>query len=82
VLGVRLIFAFLFFQIASLIPGINTQEFNSCLDSNKHKPLIDSDNILAISSGFQGTPTFVIEKKDGSSKDTYLEHILSLHFRR
>ncbi len=59
-------------KFASLILGLNTQEFNSCLDSNKHKPVIDSDNALAISSGFQGTPTFVIEKKDGSSKDTLL----------
>ena len=59
-------------KFASLIPGINTQQFNSCLDSNKHKPLIDNDNVLAISSGFQGTPTFVIEKKDGSSKETLL----------
>ena len=59
-------------KFASLILGLNTQEFNSCLDSNKHKPVIDNDNVLAISSGFQGTPTFVIEKKDGSSKDTLL----------
>jgi len=59
-------------KFALLIPGINTQEFNSCLDSNKHKPVIDNDNALAISSGFQGTPTFVIEKKDGSAKDTLL----------
>ena len=43
-----------------------------CLDNNKHKLLVDNDNALAISSGFQGTPTFVIEKKDGSSKDTLL----------
>lgn len=59
-------------KFASLIPGINTQQFNSCLDSNKHKRVIDSDNALAVSSGFQGTPTFVIEKKDGSSKETLL----------
>ena len=59
-------------KFASLIFGLNTKEFNSCLDSNKHKPLIDNDNALGISSGFQGTPTFVIEKKDGSSKDTLL----------
>lgn len=59
-------------KFASLIPGINTQEFNSCLDNNKHKPQVDSDYTLAISSGFQGTPTFVIEKKDGSDKETLL----------
>jgi len=59
-------------KFASLITGLNTKEFNSCLDSSKHKTLIDYDNALAISSGFQGTPTFVIEKKDGSSKVTLL----------
>ncbi len=58
-------------KFASSIPGINTQEFNSCLDSNKHKPVVDNDNVLAISSGFQGTPTFVIEKKDGSRYITW-----------
>lgn len=59
-------------KFASSIPGINTLEFNSCLDNNKHKPQVDGDNALAISSGFQGTPTFVIEKKDGSNKETLL----------
>ena len=59
-------------KFASQIPGLNTQKFNSCLDSNKHKSFVDSDNDLAISSGFQGTPTFVIEKKDGSSRETLL----------
>ena len=59
-------------KFASSIPGINIQEFNSCLDNNKHKLLVDNDNALAISSGFQGTPTFVIEKKDGSNKETLL----------
>ena len=59
-------------KFASLIPGINIQEFNSCLDNNKHKPQVNSDYALAISSGFQGTPTFVIEKKDGSDKQTLL----------
>src|SRR5215469_31946 len=59
-------------KFASLITGLNTKEFNSCLDSSKHKTLIENDNALAISSGFQGTPTFVIEKKDGSSKVTLL----------
>jgi protein-disulfide isomerase len=59
-------------RFATSIPGTNTQEFNSCLDGNKHKPQVESDNVLAISSGFQGTPTFVIEKKDGSSKETLL----------
>jgi protein-disulfide isomerase len=54
------------------IPGLNIQKFNSCLDSSKYKSFVDKDNTLAISSGFQGTPSFVIEKKDGSSRETLL----------
>ena len=52
-------------KFASQIPGLNIQKFNSCLDNNKYKSFVDKDNTLAISSGFQGTPSFVIEKKDG-----------------
>lgn len=59
-------------KFASQIPGLNTQKFNSCLDSAKYKSFIDKDNTLAISSGFQGTPTFVIEKSDGSKSETLL----------
>jgi protein-disulfide isomerase len=59
-------------KFASQIPGLNTQKFNSCLDSAKYKSFIDKDNTLAISSRFQGTPTFVIEKSDGSKSETLL----------
>ena len=59
-------------KFASQIPGLNAQKFNSCLDSNKYKSFVDSDTALAVSSGFQGTPTFVIEKKDGSGRETLL----------
>jgi protein-disulfide isomerase len=59
-------------MFASQISGLNTQKFNSCLESAKYKSLVDKDNTLAISSGFQGTPTFVIEKKDGSKAETLL----------
>jgi protein-disulfide isomerase len=59
-------------KFASQIPGLNAQKFNSCLDSNKYKSFVDNDTAFAISSGFQGTPTFVIEKKDGSSRETLL----------
>jgi protein-disulfide isomerase len=59
-------------RFASQISGLNTQKFNSCLDSGKYKSFVDKDYALAISSGFQGTPSFVIEKKDGSSKETLL----------
>jgi protein-disulfide isomerase len=57
---------------SSQIPGLDTQKFNSCLDSAKYKSLVDKDNAFAISSGFQGTPTFIIEKSDGSKAETLL----------
>ncbi len=59
-------------KFASQISGLNVQKFNSCLDSSKYKSIVDKDNTLALSSGFQGTPSFVIEKKDGSSRETLL----------
>jgi protein-disulfide isomerase len=59
-------------KFAIQISGLNTQKFNSCLESAKYKSLVDKDNALAISSGFQGTPTFVIETKDGSKAETLL----------
>jgi protein-disulfide isomerase len=59
-------------KFASQIPSLNIQKFNSCLDSSKYKSFVDKDNTLAISSGFQGTPSFVMEKKDGSSRETLL----------
>lgn len=59
-------------KFALQIPGLDIQKFNSCLDSNKYKLFVNKDNTLAISSGFQGTPSFVIERKDGSSRETLL----------
>jgi protein-disulfide isomerase len=59
-------------KFALQIPGLNIQEFNSCLDIEKYKSFVDKDNVLAISSGFQGTPTFIIEKSDGSKAETLL----------
>jgi protein-disulfide isomerase len=34
--------------------------------------LSDRDNALAVSSGLQGTPSFVIEKRDGTDRETLL----------
>jgi protein-disulfide isomerase len=59
-------------KFALQISGLDKQKFNSCLDSAKYKSLVDRDNALAISSGFQGTPTFVIEKSDGSKAEKLL----------
>jgi protein-disulfide isomerase len=57
-------------KFASQIPGIDMQKFNSCLDSQKYLSFVQSDLALATSLGLQGTPTFVIEKNDGSSSQT------------
>ncbi len=59
-------------RFATQISGLNTQKFNSCLDSGKYNSLVNNDNAFAISSGFQGTPTFVIERNDGSNQENLL----------
>src|SRR5215467_2465436 len=51
-------------KLSLQVPGLNAQKFNVCLDGNKYKSLSERDNTLAISSGLQGTPSFVIEKRD------------------
>jgi protein-disulfide isomerase len=59
-------------KLASQLSGLDKQKFNSCLDGAKYKSIADRDTTLAISSGFQGTPTFVIEKADGSKAERLL----------
>src|SRR6188472_3236540 len=59
-------------KFGSQISGLDKQKFDSCLDSAKYKSFVDRDNTLAISSGFQGTPTFIIEKADGSKAERLL----------
>jgi len=54
------------------IAGMNTQEFNSCLDSQKYKGLVENDTKFEFASGFQGTPTFIIQKSDGSAGEVLL----------
>ena len=59
-------------KFASQISGLDKQMFDSCLNSAKYKSFVDSDNTLAISYGFQGTPTFIIEKADASKAERLL----------
>jgi protein-disulfide isomerase len=59
-------------KFAAGIIGLNTHEFNSCLDSQKYKSFVENDTIFAVASGFQGTPTFIIEKPDGSDREVLL----------
>ncbi|OGH14525.1 MAG: hypothetical protein A2687_05700 [Candidatus Levybacteria bacterium RIFCSPHIGHO2_01_FULL_38_26] len=40
--------------------GLNTNDFNSCLDSEKHKSNVDKDLQDAATAGVSGTPTFFI----------------------
>jgi protein-disulfide isomerase len=59
-------------KFATSIPGINIQEFNSCVDNQKYKTFVENDTNFALVSGFQGTPTFIIEKSDGTQKEMLL----------
>ena len=59
-------------KISSQIPGLDKQKFDSCIDSQKYKSLVDSDMTLGVSLGMQGTPSFIIVKNDGSKPETLL----------
>ena len=59
-------------KFGSQIAGLDMQKFNSCLDGQKYLSFVQSDLAFATSLGFQGTPTFVIERNDGSNQETLL----------
>jgi protein-disulfide isomerase len=59
-------------KFATQIPGLDIQKFNSCFDSQKYKPLVESDLTLAHSLGFTQTPSFIIVKSDGSNPQQLL----------
>ncbi len=59
-------------RLSLLVSGLKAQRFNACLDGNKYKSLSERDNTLAFASGLQGTPSFVIEKSDGTDRETLL----------
>jgi protein-disulfide isomerase len=54
-------------KLALQIPRLDIQKFNSCFDSQKYKSFIESNLALAHSLGFTQTPSFIIEKNDGSN---------------
>ena len=56
-------------KFATEIPGIDKQKFNSCLDNQKYKSLVESDTQFAFGSGYQGTPTLIIENSNGTNKE-------------
>jgi protein-disulfide isomerase len=57
-------------KFASEILGLDTREFNSCLDSEKAEPYIQNDINLALSFGFKETPSFIIVNNDGSNPES------------
>jgi protein-disulfide isomerase len=56
-------------KLALLITGLDIQEFNSCLDSEKYKSFVENDTQLALSLRFKETPSFVIVNSDGSNPE-------------
>ncbi len=52
--------------------GMDANKFNSCLDNQKYKSIVENDTAFAYKSGFQGTPTFIIENNDGSNPQVLL----------
>lgn len=56
-------------KFAPEIPGLDTQEFSSCLNSEKYKTFIQNDIDLALSFGFKETPSFIIVNSDGSNPE-------------
>jgi len=57
-------------KFASQTSGIDMQKFNSCFDTQRYLSFVQKDFAFATSLGLQGTPTFVIEKSDGSNSQT------------
>ncbi|MDE1828159.1 MAG: DsbA family protein [Candidatus Micrarchaeota archaeon] len=55
--------------LATNIAGLNAQQFNSCLDSQKYQSRVQNLTQLGQSSGVSGTPTFFI----GNSKKGYVQ---------
>ena len=48
--------------------GLDTDEFNSCLDSNKYADRVSYNKQVGANHGVEGTPVFVIINSDGTSE--------------
>jgi protein-disulfide isomerase len=59
-------------KLALQIPGLDKQKFDSCIDSQNYKSVVDNDMNLGVSLGMKGTPSFIIVKNDGSNPETLL----------
>jgi protein-disulfide isomerase len=56
-------------KFALQIPGLDTQKFNTCLDSGKYVSLVQNQLAFGTSLKVPETPAFIIEKSDGSNID-------------
>jgi protein-disulfide isomerase len=56
-------------NFASLIPGLDIKQFDSCFDSEKYKSFVQKDIDLALSFGFRETPSFIVENSNGSNPE-------------
>ena len=56
-------------KFASQISGLDTQQFNSCFDSQKYKNFVQNDIDLALSFGFKETPSFLLLNNNGSNSE-------------
>jgi len=48
--------------------GLDTNEFNSCLDSGKYSDRVSQNTSIGISNDVEGTPTFFIVSSDGTTE--------------
>lgn len=48
--------------------GLNATQFNSCFDSGKYKAIIQSNIRNGTTAGVNGTPSFLVGKKDGTGQ--------------
>jgi protein-disulfide isomerase len=56
-------------KFALQIPGLDTQKFNTCLDSGKYVSLVQNHLAFGTSLKVPEIPAFIIEKSDGSNLD-------------
>ncbi|MDO8633884.1 MAG: DsbA family protein [archaeon] len=59
--------------------GLNSQQFNECLDTEKYSPEVQDDILVSQDKGVSGTPTFFINGKilvGAQPYDNFREHIL------
>lgn len=46
---------------AAIAIGLDSDQFNTCLDSGTHEDYVRSDQRLSVEAGIRGTPSFMVE---------------------